>query len=163
MSEEATYPSPTTPGMAVPFRSYVVELVCLNMNRCLGPRFWADHGYWAKKYARECRGYAKFAKLHAEKLSEPLYQKAVIAAVHWVQPGTLLTESNLTRLDKQIAVQYESLVQQHVALASSMGPAVVDHEQYMQRNTKLVNVGEESRFGKIARIEGSGNGQGEGK
>lgn len=156
MSEAATYASPTTPGLMLPFRKYIVELVCLNMRRPLKPRFWADDPYWAKKFVRECRGFAKFAKLHEERLDDPVFQQAVIAAIRWVQPCTLLNEHNLTRLDKRVAVEHARLLKQaeNLAVRAADRPADQDHDEYMRRNKPLAKVGERTRFSRIRGIEG---------
>ncbi len=41
-SDKHPYASPTTPGLHIAFRDFIIELVCLNVNPKIGPRFWSD-------------------------------------------------------------------------------------------------------------------------
>jgi len=53
---EKFYMSPTTPGLKVNIINYLIELVCINCNKRIGPRFWTTTQYWKDKYKREIKG-----------------------------------------------------------------------------------------------------------
>lgn len=54
-----SYESPTTNGLYITFEAYIIELICLNMDKKLQPKFWNDEKYWNKKFRRETRGVKK--------------------------------------------------------------------------------------------------------
>lgn len=156
MSEAATYISPTTPGKPVTFTNYVTELVCLNKQRNLQPSFW-KLPEWHKRYANELRGVLRWAKMHEEKLSEPLFQKAVLAAIRWVQPATMMPAFMHAKLDRRVNVEYQKLLKQAETLAekASVCPPAQNHDEFMRRTMPLANVGERTKFSRILEIEGS--------
>jgi len=53
---EKLFDSPTTPGLKIDFKNYLIELVCLNCDKRIGPRFWRNNNYWSSKYKREIKG-----------------------------------------------------------------------------------------------------------
>lgn len=146
-----TYPSPTTPGLTIDFKNLVVELVCLNMDAKLPARFWLDRKYWAPKYAREVRGFSKLIRLHDD-VEDPVFQRAAIDALKESRVQTLLNERNLSRLDRLVRKKMEILMAQREQLAAQ-APETIPAEQYMERNTRLTNLGRSSRISKILEIE----------
>jgi len=147
------FDSPTTPGLKIDFRNYVIELVCLNTRHHLPPRFWKQP-YWAKKYARECRGFAKFVKLHEDQICNPAYQQAVIDAIRSINCKSLLIESTLEKLDKAIEKAYENLLEM-VSTQSQQPKQIEDINRYMKDNSMIVvdGVDENSKFNKLRKIE----------
>ena len=53
---EKSFDSPTTPGLKIDFKNFIIELVCINCDKRLGPRFWRSNEYWSSKYKREIKG-----------------------------------------------------------------------------------------------------------
>lgn len=54
------YLSPTTDGLLITFRAYLIELVCLNIDPNLSGKFWKEQ-WWANKFKREVRGVKRLA------------------------------------------------------------------------------------------------------
>ena len=89
-SRKHPYASPTTPGLHVAFRDYIIELVCLNVNPKIGPRFWSDPGYWAPKYKREIRGMSNLGK--ELNLADTLTQTALVQIIKEYRIKALLAK-----------------------------------------------------------------------
>lgn len=102
---EKLFDSPTTPGLSVDFRNYIIELVCLNMDRKLGPRFWKSNNYWTKKYPREIKGVSNLSKLL--NFEDPLIQKLLIITIKdsWIK--SLSAKKTLNTIVKKVNVLYE--------------------------------------------------------
>lgn len=131
------YQSPTTPGLQINFRSYVVELVCLNMDPALPQRFWKDEP-WKGKFARECRGFAKLVAVHGDP-DDPLIRKAIVTAIRNTRVKTMLTPSALKRLDPVVKRECERLRGERERLAAkasgTVAPEITDVTTYMRQNT----------------------------
>lgn len=160
----ASYTSPTTPGLSVNFGQYLVELVCLNMEPNLGPRFWKDPKYWGKKFGREMHGFSKFSKMYQEDIETPLRQQAIINAVRRVRNQSLLVNNTLERLDRAVQKEYSQLVAQREQMIaqSPVGPDV-DPTEFASRNAKIVGAPTTNRLEKVRRIEQRGQEEGEAK
>jgi hypothetical protein len=150
------FTSPTTPGLSVSFADYVVELVCLNMEKNLPQRFWRDNKYWGKKYGRERMGFSKFAKLY-DNLDDPTMQRAIINAVKILGNKSLLVEKTLQALDRIARKQYDKLIAEKTSLAMCCTETKCDTD-YMQANIAITNIdtNHRSRLNRILEIEQSG-------
>lgn len=155
MSDEKTYASPTTPGLMVTFTNFLVELVCLNKQRRLPARFWKLPD-WHKRYANEIRGVLRWAKLHEDELENPLYRKAVIAAMRWVQPLTMMSNRNHEKLDRRTAKEYRQLLEARDQMAAKAPPPVESPDKYARDNSKVVVTGERTQLSLIQEIEAHG-------
>ena len=155
----ASYPSPTTPGLQVDFRNLVIELICLNMDPKLAPRFWRGKAYWSQKYAREARGFLKFSRLH-DNIDDPLFQRATIAAVKAIGCKTLLNERTLSRLDRRLKKELECLRAKREEMAAVAPAAAVPAGEYMGRNARITNLNGEGRLRRLLEIENGTKEQG---
>jgi len=150
------FTSPTTPGLSVSLADYVVELVCLNMDRNLPQRFWRDSKYWGKKYSRERMGFSKFAKLY-DNIDDPTMQTAIINAVKILGNKSLLVEKTLLALDRITRKQYDRLMAEKTSLVNDCPETKCDVE-YMRTNMTITNIDTDSnnKLNRILEIEQSG-------
>jgi len=146
-SDKHPYASPTTPGLFVAFRDYVIELVCLNHNPKLGPRFWSDKGYWAKKYGREIRGVSNIGK--QLDIEDTLTQTAVVETIKERRIKSLSatkTVAMVVRVTKQ-KMQQITETRQNLAQKAPIKP--VDSK----KNSTFVDTGTRNRLSKIRNAE----------
>lgn len=144
------YQSPSTPGLAVAFKDFVVEMVCLNSRRDLTPRFWSVNGYWRRRYATESRAFQRFAKGHDD-LDDPLTQRAIIDVVRERGLRTLLVKDRaLQYLDRQIRDRRAEIVK---GAEASAAKDVKVAEGYMERNAAITSEPQRSRVDRLRGIE----------
>ena len=127
------YESPTTPGLMVTFRAYVVERVCLNLRPDLGPRFWKDRKHWQPKFVRESVALSRLLKHFDE--NDPVVRRAVIEIVDERRMRTLMTR-NQSRDVKRVRAKHRELVAQRQALAAAASEPVRDLEDYVDTSKK---------------------------
>lgn len=147
------YESPTTPGLMVTFRNYLVELVCLNVQRNLGPRFWKDKRRWQPKYTKESVALARLLRNLDE--YDPIVQRAMISVVDQCRQQTFMVK-NRGRLIRQIETKRQLIVQQRTALARGAGETVKDVGEYLRRNKPMVSAVRPNRLNQIEGAEDDG-------
>lgn len=149
------YESPTTPGLKIAFNHFIVELICLNMDTKLGPRFWSGRNkkYWGPKYAREIsKGLGNLlSKMDDFDLDDPIVRIGLIRAVQLTRVQTLLNKKNINRVGKRFHVEYKKLRQSHAASSSKPKPTIDT-----AANAKFVDPPQQSILRKIREIESSG-------
>lgn len=69
---EKSFDSPTTPGLKIDFKNYLIELVCINCDKRIGTRFWKSNEYWSSKYKREIKGVHNLIKCFDAPIDEEL-------------------------------------------------------------------------------------------
>ncbi len=140
--------SPTTPGLFVTVRNYIIELVCLNLDPRIGPRFWSDPKYWGPKYRREVRGVANLGK--ELDLTDTLTQTALIQIIKEHNIKALIAKKIVARVVKLTNKRIIQLIEQRKLLAEKQQPRT---EIDSQKNATFVDTGELNRVGRIRDIE----------
>jgi len=141
------YASPTTPGLYVTFRNYVIELVCLNTNPKIGPRFWSNQGYWAPKYKREIRGVSNLSK--SLDFTDTLIQTALIQIIKEYRIKALVATKTVNRIVKLTNRRVEHLNEQRIMLAQKPQPAKID----TQKNSTFIDTGGKNTLAKLREAE----------
>lgn len=141
------YKSPTTPKLDVTFNNYLIELICLNMDRNLCPRFWKfGNKYWQAKYGREIKGVHNLLK-NFESLEDPLLQRTIIDAVRKLDIRSMLATKTVNRVAKAVKINYEQELNKRKQMALDTKP----HESVS--SSEFVDVGNETRLAKIKAIK----------
>ena len=147
------YESPTTPGLMVTFRVYMVERVCLNLRPDLGPRFWKDRKYWQPKFVRESVALSRLLRHFDE--NAPVVRRAVIEMVDERRMRTLMTRNQSGDM-KRIRAKHRALVAQRETLAATATEPVGDLEGYVERNRSLSPTTQRNRLSRIEEVERRG-------
>jgi len=142
-SEKHPYASLTTPGLYVAFSDYIIELVCLNTNSKIGPRFWSDQGYWAPKYRREVRGVSNLGK--ELDLTDTLTQTALSQILKEYRIKALVSKKTLVRVIRFTRKRIKHLEDQRTILRDKQQPAAIDPK----KNSVFVDTGKKSTLAKI--------------
>ena len=146
-SETYPYASPTTPGLYVTFRAYLIELICLNVNKSIGPRFWSDQKYWGPKFRREVKGIDNvIQQLGSE---DTLFQTAFVQIVREHNIKSLMYKTTVKRVVKNVLQRKADLEQQRVNLQSKPAPQKID----VKKNATFVDTGEKGVLAKIRETE----------
>lgn len=148
-SETFPYASPTTPGLYVTFRAYIIELLCLNINNKLGPRFWSDKKRWGPKFGREVKGVDNVIKQLGSE--DTLFQTAFIQIVLSHNIKSLMYKTTVRRVVKNVLKRKVDLEQQRRDLQSKPAPQTID----VKKNSTFVDTGKK---GVLARIRETENG-----
>ena len=141
------YLSPTTPGLYVTFRNYVIELVCLNANNKIGPRFWQDTKYWGPKYKREIRGVSNLAK--ELNFDDTLMQNALIQIVNEYNIKALVAKKIMERIVRLTKIRIQKLTEQRKSLIKPQNSENID----VKENSRFINTGIKNTLHKIKEIE----------
>jgi hypothetical protein len=150
------YDSPTTPGLRVTFQAYVVELVCLNMDRRLGAYFWRKEP-WKSKFGRECIGFNKLVRLH-EGVDNSLLNRAVVYAIKTTQVKTMLSPAALKRIDKSLKSELQRITTERETLRATVAPEITDVAAYMKANTGVYVISGNSLVTRLKAVEDNGQG-----
>jgi len=146
-SEKRPYQSPTTPGLYVSIRDYIIELICLNVNPRIGPRFWSDQNYWAPKYKREVKGVSNLSR--QLDLTNALTQTALIQIIKEYRIKALIAKKTNERVIRLTYHRIELLKKQRMLLANDQPPAIFD----IKKNSTIIDIGEKNTPAKIRKIE----------
>lgn len=152
MTAEKSYQSPTTPGLMVTFENYLVEIICLNMDRKLGSKFWSkDHGnkYWPSKYVREISRGIKNLKAEFPDLNNPILRKAIINVAKRKFIKSLLTKKTVEKFAKQIRREIDAIEEQ---TRKNLEQAKIIHKD----SSTFVGETGDTKMAKLRRIEHSG-------
>lgn len=146
-SETFPYASPTTPGLYVTFRSYIIELLCLNVNNRLGPRFWSDTKRWGPKFRREVRGVDNVIKQLGSE--DTLFQTAFVQIVREYNIKSLMYKTTAKRVVKNVLKRKADLEQQRRNLQSKPATQIID----VKKNSTFVDTGKKGVFARIRETE----------
>lgn len=140
------YISPTTAGLEVTFKNYVIELVCMNVSRKrLGERFWKDKTYWGPKWGREIRGMSNLESATELPFDDVLVQLSVIECVRKQNIKSLSAKKTIQKLACAVKAEYNKRV---LELESSTVENVATAE-----NTTFSKIGKKTSFSKLLEIE----------
>jgi len=143
------YKSPTTPGLEIAFNHYLIELVCLNMNPKLGPRFWLDvEPYdWGSKYRREIKGAHNLLK-KIDTPKDPMVCNAIIEIIQQYKIKSLLAKKTIEKIikltAKRLAVNKQKIIQNQPPRIS------------VENNKKFIDTGPKTDLGKLRELEKHG-------
>lgn len=141
------YLSPTTPGLYVTFRSYVIELICLNVDKKIGPRFWSDKKYWGPKFRREVKGVDNVLKEVGDE--EFLTQTAFIQIIEQHNIKSLSYKTTVGKVVKYVTIRKTDLRAQRAKLRTKSLQQEVD----VKKNSTFVDTGEKNPLAKIREVE----------
>jgi len=148
-SEKHPYASPTTPGLFITFRAYLIELICLNVNPKLGPRFWSsDTGkYWGPKFRREVKGVDNVSQLL--NFDDILMQTALIEIIKERNIKALTYKKTVDRVARLARQRRDRLAQKRMELSRKQQPTAID----ARKNSTFVDTGEKNTLAKIREAE----------
>lgn len=146
-SDKHPYASPTTPGLYVTLRDYIIELVCFNVNSKIGPRFWSDKGYWGPKYAREVRGVSNLGK--ELDLTDTITQTALIQVIKEYRIKALVAKKTQAKVVRWTRQRITHLIEQRKRLAKKQPQTPID----TKKNSTFIDTGQKNTLAKIREIE----------
>ena len=146
-SDKHPYASPTTPGLYVSFRDYIIELVCLNVNPKIGQRFWSDKTYWSPKYRREIKGVSNLGM--ELDLTDTLTQTALVKIILEHNIKALVAKKILARVVRLTKCKIKDLSKQRALLSEKQQPVIID----IKKNSTFVDTGQKGRLAKIREEE----------
>lgn len=146
-SEKYPYASPTTPGLYVTFRAYIIELICLNVNKKIGPRFWSDTKYWGPKFRREVKGVANV--LQQLGVEDTITQTAFVQIVREHNIKSLTYKTTAKRVVKNVLGRKNKLEKQRRELRDKPQLQEID----AQKNSTFVDTGNKGILAKIREAE----------
>ena len=133
------YPSRTTPDHQMNFKTYLVEIICLNMNPKLQPHFWRINvggEYWSKKFGREISvGYKRLQKAIGD-IENKDEQLVLIATIKHTKIKTLLSQKNIQKIVKRFPIERKNQKYKIQKIQEETIIITVDKEEYMRQNTK---------------------------
>lgn len=154
--EKHPYASPTTPGLYVTFRAYIIELICLNVNKSIGPRFWSDKKYWGPKFSREVKGvYNVLKQLEEIGLTTPkhtvdiLIQTAFIEIIKEHNIKSLSYKITIKKVVRSICQKKSDLEQQRIKLRERTPRQEVN----IKENSTFIDTGKKGVLAKIREVE----------
>lgn len=137
------YKSPTTPGLEVTFNNYVIEIVCLNLDPKLIPRFWKNgNKYWQAKYRREIKGVHNLLK-NFESLEDVVLQRTIVDTVRKLNIQSMLAVKTVSKVVKAVKINYE----QELNRRKQMALNTRSHKPVS--SSEFVNVGNQTKLAKI--------------
>lgn len=146
-SDTYPYASPTTPGLYVTFRAYLIELICLNVNRKLIPRFWSDQKYWGPKFRREVKGVDNVAQ--ELDFKDNLIQTALINVIKDYNIKALTHKTTLNRVIIGVRKKRKELEIQRANLSQKPTPIKIN----IKKNSTFIDTGDKSPLAKIREAE----------
>lgn len=147
-SEKFPYASPTTPGLYVTFRAYIIELICLNVNNKIGPRFWSDKKYWGPKFGREVKGVSNVLKvIKGDK--DPLTQTAFVQVIKEHNIKSLSYKTTVQKVVKYITIIKADLQKRRTKLNAKPPVEEID----TKKNSTFVDTGDQGILAKVRNIE----------
>lgn len=145
-----SFDSPTTPGLKIDFKNYLIELVCINCDKKLTLRFWKSNVYWAKKYPREIKGVSNLSKLL--NFEDVLIQKLLIGIIKdsWIK--SLSAKKTLNTIVKKLNIIYETEKQKRLIQESK-----VEINQFSDKeNARYSGDGSKSKISILRDLEDNG-------
>lgn len=145
--EKHSYLSPTTPGLYITFRAYIIELICLNVNQKIGPRFWSDNKFWGPKFRREVKGVHNV--LEILETEDPLTQTAFVQIIKQRNIKSLSYKTTVQKVVKYINIKKADLTKQRAELSEKLPTKKID----VKKNSTFVDTGRKNILSKIKETE----------
>lgn len=142
-SDKYPFYSPTTSGLYIALRDYIIELVCLNVNPKIGPRFWSDSSYWGPKYRREIRGVSNLNK--ELDLTNTLTQTALIQIIKEYNIKALVAKKTIVKIVRLTNRRIAQLKDQRKLLTGKQQQVKID----IKKNSTFIDTGRKSRFARV--------------
>lgn len=146
-SNKHPYASPTTPGLYVTFRNYIIELVCINTNPKIGPRFWTDQTYWSPKYKREIRGISNLGK--ELDLTDALMQTSLVQIIVQYKIKALVAKKTISRVVRLTWARNRLLIEQRTKSSMKDQPVYIDPS----KNSTFIDTGKKGMLAKVREAE----------
>ena len=152
------YKSPTTPGLDIDFKNYIIELVCLNMNKNLKPKFWRNDKYWTGKYKREIKGVSNLMSSFESQinkdtkiilLDQPLAKKILIQTIKKLNIKSLSAKKTVDKIVLTTKKAYIAEVSQR-----SNKVQVENPEIDFNKNALFVDGSKKNKLSRIRDMEG---------
>jgi len=153
------YESPTTSGLKIDLKNYIIELVCINCSRFkkLSSRFWKSSKYWENKYKREIKGYYNL-KLSLENkfdLEDAFISNVLIDIIKKQIIKSLSAKKTIIRIVKLLNQEVENKKNKYENMVSNSKP-INNKPEYMNNNTKYVDSENKNKINILKRIEKNG-------
>ena len=153
-NEKHPYLSPTTPGLYITFRAYIIELICLNIDKKIGPRFWSDKKYWGPKFRREVKGVDNVLKQLFHFVSkvetiDALTQTAFVQIIGEHNIKSLTYKNTVKRAVNSIRQRKVDLEKQRVEFRAKSSQKEID----AKKNSTFIDTGEKGVLAKIRETE----------
>lgn len=145
--EKHPYSSPTTPGLYITFQAYIIELMCLNVNKKIGPRFWSDQKYWGPKFRREVKGVSNVMQQFAE--IDTLITTAFVQVVKEYNIKSLTYKTTVRRVVRNIEKRKSQLEKQRAQLRQKKPHENIDSK----KNSTFIDTGHKGVLAKIRETE----------
>jgi len=145
--EKHPYASPTTPGLYITFRAYIIELICSNVNKKIGPRFWSDPKYWGPKFRREVKGVDNVLKQLEDVTA--ITETAFVQIIREHNIKSLTYKSTVRRVVSNIRKRETELELQRTKLIAKPPQQKID----VVKNSTFVDTGEKGVLAKIREVE----------
>ena len=133
--------SKTTPGHNMKFETYIVEAICLNMDKKLKPYFWRiDIGgkYWKNKFQREISVGVKRLKERIKPFPIGIQESLLIQAICHTEVKTLLFQRNVEKVQRRYLKELQFHKEKKKQLSQDQ-TVTIDHNEYMKRNATQRN------------------------
>lgn len=131
--------SPSTKHLLIDFRAYIIELICLNIDKNLGERFWKEKE-WADKFRREIAGFSRFVKLYPDYKTDKMLQSSIIFGIQKIRCKSLLSNGTRNRLHAVVDNHYNQ---------SKIINVPIDPKQ----NARFISTGPKTKLTRIREIQ----------
>lgn len=142
------YKSPTTPGLDVNLRDYIIELICLNVDKRLGPRFWRNNLYWSNKYKREIKGFSNLKNIFTLPIEDPFVQRILIEVIKKTNIKSLSAKATI----QKILSNFNKLYKQETIKRSEV-VIIETKEVDNSKNAKFIEGRKKNKISSIRQIE----------
>ena len=148
------YSSLTTPGLNVNFTNYVIELICLNVDKKLGPRFWKSNTYWKNKYIREIKGFHNLNLLLKEdyNFENPFDQSLLVKIIKDKNIKCLLAKKTQLKIQRLMTKYRDNENEKIKRMIKDIDPGIYNKE-YMIDNSDFIEPKNKSTLQKLKEIE----------
>ncbi len=156
------FDSPTTNGLKIDFRNYIIELVCLNVNPKLIPRFWKSNKYWAGKYPREIRGFSNLKKAIESTINnnligefskfdieEQFVQKILINTIKKLNVRSLSATKTISKIIATFLKMYNAEYNTRIDKIGSNFTDAIEPE----KNSKFIDINKKNKLSKLRELE----------
>lgn len=141
------YASPTTPGLYITFQAYIIEIICLNVNKKIGPRFWSDQKYWGPKFRREIKGVYNVKEQLGD--IDTLTETAFVQVIKEYNIKSLTYKTTVKRVVRNIIKRKAGLEQQRAHLRNKKQHIPID----TKKNSTFIDTGSKGILSKIREVE----------
>lgn len=161
---EKSFDSPTTPGLKIDFKNYLIELVCINCDKRISSRFWKSNEYWSSKYKREIKGVHNLIKSFDAPITEdtkvnvvensPFAQKILIQVIKNLNIKSLSAKKTIEKIIKDYKKIFEKEYNHRLSTANekTINSEIVNGKE----NARYIDSGNKNKLSILKDIEENG-------